>query len=105
MFKYAKGLPILKNEDKKIQKAVALKYNKPESDAPKVVAKGRLSLAEHILEVAKKNDIPIQKNADLVEVLEKLEVEQEIPLELYSVVAEIFAYLYSINEEKKQESL
>ena len=69
--------------------------------APKVVAKGKEWLAERIIEIAKEHDIYIKKDADLVEILEKIELDQEIPVEIYTVVAEIFSYLYNLNKEKK----
>lgn len=103
-------MPILEEDKNKNQKgtgsggskAVALKYDKSKNPAPHVVAKGKGALAERILMLAKESDIPIHADADLVEVLEKLEIEQEIPLDLYTVVAEIFAYLYNANDSKKK---
>lgn len=82
-------------------KAVALKYEKGSDAAPTLAAKGRGELAKKIIALAKEHDIPIQADADLVEILEKVELEQEIPLEVYAVVAEIFAYLYKINDKRK----
>lgn len=87
------------DNDKKIEKAAALKYDKGKSTAPTLVAKGRGDVAKRILEVAEEHDIPIHNDSDLVEILEKLELEEEIPLEVYAVVAEIFAYLYKVNKE------
>ncbi len=80
--------------------AVALKYDNTKNAAPKVVAKGQKSLAQKILEIANEHDIPIHKDADLVQILQAVELEQEIPLEVYSVVAEIFAYIYRINKNR-----
>lgn len=103
---YAKGLPSLEEDKRKSleadAKAVALKYDKAKNPAPHVVAKGKGALAERIRAVAEEHDIPIHVDGDLVEVLEKLEIEQEIPLDLYTVVAEIFAYLYNANDQKKK---
>lgn len=86
-------------EADKNKKAVALKYDKTKNPAPHVAAKGRGSIAERILEVAEEYDIPVHSDADLVEILEKVELEQEVPLEVYTVVAEIFAYLYKMNNK------
>ena len=72
-------------------KAAALRYDNQTDDAPKVVAKGRAMVAEKILEIAESYDIPVHRDADLVNILEQVELDQEIPLEVYSVVAEIFA--------------
>lgn len=76
------------------KKAVALKYDPSQSDAPKVAAKGQGLLADKILEMAKENGIPIQEDPALVEVLSKLDLDQQIPPELYNLVAEILTFIY-----------
>ena len=86
------------------RKAAALRYDNQEDSAPKVVAKGHAHMAEKILEIAHNYDIPVYQDADLVTILEHIEVDQEIPLEVYSVVAEIFAYLYRINKMKRDDT-
>lgn len=88
--------------DKSEKKVAALKYKQGDEAAPRLAAKGKGFLAEKILEIAKEHKIPIRKDADLVEVLEKLEVDQEIPLEIFAVVAEIFAYIYKTNQQKPE---
>jgi flagellar biosynthesis protein len=84
----------------KRKKAVALRYDPARDKAPKVAAKGSGSVAEKIIEVAQKHDIPIRDDADLVEVLSKLEIEKEIPPDVYVVVAELLAFVYSVNGKK-----
>lgn len=81
-------------------KAAALRYNKDSDAAPILTAKGRGQVAEKIIEVARAHNIPLRSDADLVEILEKVEIDQEIPLEVYTVVAEIFSYLYKANQRK-----
>lgn len=76
------------------RKAVALKYDPSQSDAPKVAAKGQGMLADRILETARENGIPIQEDPALVEVLSKLDLDQQIPPELYNLVAEILTFIY-----------
>jgi flagellar biosynthesis protein len=76
------------------KRAVALKYAPGESEAPIVVAKGRGRLAETILERAKEHGIPVQEDAALVEVLSQLDLDQQIPPELYQLVAEVLSYIY-----------
>ncbi|MGG6313568.1 EscU/YscU/HrcU family type III secretion system export apparatus switch protein [Paenibacillus macerans] len=76
------------------KKAVALKYEPGQGDAPVVAAKGRGQLAERILETAKEHGIPVQEDAALVEVLSKLDLDQQIPAELYDLVAEILTFIY-----------
>lgn len=91
-----------KNKD--IQKAVALRYNPERGDhAPKVVAKGAGTLAEKIIETAIKNGIPVEKDSDLVEVLSKLNIEEQIPPDVYVAVAELLAFIYSLNRKKQPE--
>ncbi|MFT7433607.1 MAG: flagellar biosynthesis protein [Alphaproteobacteria bacterium] len=94
-------MPTLSEEDKKNKKAVAIKYDKGQNSAPHVSAKGRGVLAAKIIAIAKEHDVPIHSDADLVEILDKVEIEQEIPLEVYTIVAEIFAYIYKVNKKKK----
>ncbi|GFN31913.1 EscU/YscU/HrcU family type III secretion system export apparatus switch protein [Paenibacillus xylaniclasticus] len=76
------------------RKAVALRYEPGERSAPVVVAKGKGHLADAILAKASESGVPIQEDASLVEVLSKLEVDQEIPPELYALVAEILSFVY-----------
>lgn len=85
-----------KAEDMKpaIKKAVALKYDVETASAPVVIAKGNGRLAEEIVERAQQHGVPIQEDASLVEVLSKLEIDQQIPPELYSLVAEILSFIY-----------
>ncbi len=82
------------------KKAVALKYDRKKQDAPKVTAKGQGRVAEKIIELAKKNNIPIKDDPDLIEVLSSLEINEEIPSEIYVAVAELLAFVYSMNAEK-----
>ena len=86
-----------------VKKAAALQYDNTTDAAPKIVAKGRKHMAEKILEIAKTYDIPVHRDEDLVNILEQIEIDQEIPLEVYSVVAEIFAYIYRVNKTKAEE--
>ncbi|AIQ59245.1 EscU/YscU/HrcU family type III secretion system export apparatus switch protein [Paenibacillus borealis] len=76
------------------KKAVALKYIPGQSEAPVVVAKGQGSVADIILQKAKENGVAVQEDAALVEVLSKLDLDQQIPPQLYQLVAEILSYVY-----------
>ena len=85
----------------KQKKAVALKY-RPESDtAPKVIAKGKGQSAERILEIAREHNIFIQNDPDLIEILSELDLNDEIPPDLYLVVAELLAFIYGLNRDGK----
>jgi len=81
------------------QKAVALKYNADEQAAPKVTAKGEGNIAQKILEIAKENDIPIKKDEDLVEMLSSIELDREVPPEMYKAVAEVFSFIYNLTNK------
>lgn len=83
----------------KSPKAAALKYTHGKDPAPKLTAKGRGEVAKKIIEIAKTHGIPIQEDKELVEFLSMLDLYQEIPPELYRAVAEILAFIYSINNK------
>jgi flagellar biosynthesis protein len=89
------------SDEKKILKVAALKYNIQEDNAPTMVAKGSGELARNIIKIAKENDIPIKKDEDLVELLTKLDVNQQIPNNMYKAVAQIFAFIYDLSKENK----
>ncbi|CAD7286593.1 MULTISPECIES: FlhB-like flagellar biosynthesis protein [Campylobacter] len=82
------------------KKAVALGYNKSKDNAPKVLASGSGEVANNIMRLAREHDIPIKEDPDLVEILSKVEVNQEIPPNLYKAVAEIFSFLYKMTSKK-----
>ncbi|TVY08799.1 EscU/YscU/HrcU family type III secretion system export apparatus switch protein [Paenibacillus cremeus] len=85
-----------------LKKAVALKYDRETSAAPKVVAKGKGRIAEVILDKAKESGVPIQEDASLVEVLSKLDIDQNIPPELYMLVAEVLTFIYRSDSRAKR---
>jgi flagellar biosynthesis protein len=78
-------------------RAAALRYERPTDRAPRVVARGEGHLAERILAAAREHGIPIHEDRELVQVLSKLDVDAEIPLEVYQAVAEVLAFLYRTN--------
>ncbi|MGD8523137.1 MAG: FlhB-like flagellar biosynthesis protein [Desulfobacterales bacterium] len=84
---------------KKAQKAVALTYDTQKDKAPRVVAKGKGYLADKIIEIARQHDVPLYEDQNLVQVLEALDIETEIPPELYQAVAEVLAFIYRINNK------
>ncbi len=84
------------------QQAVALKYDMERDTAPKVVAKGRGHVAENILAAAQKNAVPVYQNKTLVNMLMALEIDREIPPELYRTIAEVMAYVYRIDKKAKK---
>ncbi len=85
-----------------VKKAVALKYAPEHESAPKVTAKGKGMTAEQIIQKARVHGVPIQEDPSLVEVLSKLDLNQEIPPELYHLVAEVLAFLYKSDRRIQQ---
>ena len=88
----------MKNNKKK--KAVAIQYDRTTDKAPKITAKGQGKIAHKIIELAKEHDIPIKNDPDLIEVLSSLEINEEIPPDIYVVVAELLAFVYSSNSKR-----
>lgn len=80
------------------KKVVALKYKAGEDDAPRVVAKGQGSIADQILKLAEEHKIPMYQDADLVEVLSKIDLSHAVPPEMYQAVAEVLAFVYRMNK-------
>jgi len=77
--------------------AVALHYDPDQPSLPKVVASGRGSIAEQILELAFSHGVKVRSDPDLAEVLAAVEVDTVIPVEAFVAVAEILAYVYRAN--------
>jgi len=84
----------------KLKKAVALKYEPGQDNAPRMTAKGTGRVADKIIELARKHGIPVKDDPDLVEILSKLDIQEEIPAELYVIVAELLAFVYKLNGKR-----
>jgi flagellar biosynthesis protein len=80
-----------------LKKAVALRYIPDQDRAPKVTAKGSGILAQKIIELAQKHGVPIKEDPALIQILAQLDFYQEIPPSVYVVVAEMLAFIYSMN--------
>jgi flagellar biosynthesis protein len=89
--------------DKTISKAVAIVYDEKESAAPKVLASGKGIIAEKIIATAREAGIHIQEDANLVEILAKVPMGEEIPVELYKTIAEILAFVYRVNDKFRKK--
>jgi len=95
----------MKKRTTRREKAVALKYRKEEDRAPKVVAKGVGAVAAAIKATAEKHGIPIRRDDDLIELLAEVDIDREIPAQLYAAVAEVLSWIYRANDEIKKEVL
>lgn len=88
--------------DRAKRRAVALRYDATQDSAPKLVAKGQGYVAERIVELARQHGLHVHHDPDLVTLLSKLDVEREIPEDLYKAVAEVLAFVYRISQKKKK---
>jgi flagellar biosynthetic protein FlhB len=82
--------------------AVAIKYDRDKGGAPKVVAKGMRKNAETIKEIARQAGVPILRNVPLAQALNKLDLDEEIPEELYEAVAEVLNFVFDLREREQQ---
>lgn len=80
-----------------IHLAIALRYDKGELDAPRVVAKGAGYVARRIVETARRHGVPVVERKPVAQALYKaVQVGQEIPAALYQAIAEVLAYVYRL---------
>jgi len=85
--------------NKRLKKAAAITYEQGEA-APKVTALGKGEIAERIIKTAKENNVPVFEDGGLVETLLQLDLGDQIPPELYSVVAEVLVFIANIDKQK-----
>ncbi|MCP3031178.1 EscU/YscU/HrcU family type III secretion system export apparatus switch protein [Halobacillus sp. A1] len=85
--------------NQKRKEAIALGYDSTKHTAPKIKAKGKGFVAEKILEKAKEEGVPVQEDPTMVELLSQLNINEQIPEELYHVVAEVFAFIYQADQK------
>ncbi|WP_214815900.1 EscU/YscU/HrcU family type III secretion system export apparatus switch protein [Exiguobacterium sp. s59] len=81
------------------KKAIALSYEQS-MEAPHVVAKGTGIVAERMLEIAQANGIPVHEDPALLSLLSALNIEEQIPEDVYQVIAELFVFLYQMEQDK-----
>lgn len=86
-------------DNKNFKKVVALRYRKGDDKAPKVVAKGLNEIADKILEVAEKENVPIIEDKNAVEEFYGIDLNIEIPPEMYKIAAEVLAYVYMMDKK------
>ena len=80
--------------------AVALEYDG--QGAPRVTAKGRGELAERIVETAREHDVTVEQNAILAQALSAVELDDQIPEELYRATAQVIAFVLSLRGELRR---
>jgi len=87
-----------KEKSDKPQQAIAISYQS-NTNAPRVVAKGTGYMADKILSTASQHSVPVYQNKTLASMLMAVELDREIPPELYQAVAEVLAYIYHIDKK------
>lgn len=85
--------------------AVSLEYDAQKNQAPMVTAKGQGPIADKIISLANQHNIPIKEDPDLVQVLSKVDINQEVPPAVYQVVAELLTFVYQVNESYREKML
>lgn len=78
--------------------AVALKYT-PGASAPTVVAKGRGLIAEEIISRAHEHGIFVHQSPELVALLSQVDLDGQIPPQLYVAIAELLAWIYQVERQ------
>lgn len=91
------NMGVVMMDNKKIKKVAAIKYEVTE-EAPKLVAKGAGIVADKVLEKAEEHNIPVYQDEALVETLNKIDMGDFIPPELYQVVAEIMVFVTDLDK-------
>ncbi|KJS29076.1 MAG: flagellar biosynthesis protein FlhB [Desulfatitalea sp. BRH_c12] len=87
-------------KDKDLKRAAALRYDQTRDNAPKILAKGRGKIAERIVAAAREHNIPLVEDRNLVQILETLDLNTEIPAELYQAVSEVLVFVYRMNRDR-----
>jgi type III secretion YscU/HrpY family protein len=85
--------------------AVAIEYDESAMNAPIVSAKGKMVIAERIIALAREHHIPIVRQIALARSLYKVEVDSEIPEDLYGAVAEVLNWVYTLSQEERGENM
>jgi len=81
------------------KRAVAMAYSGSQDGAPRVVAKGSGVTADAIISLARESGVYVHQSAELVNLLMQVDMDSEIPPELYQAVAELLAWLYSMDQK------
>jgi flagellar biosynthesis protein len=83
------------------RRAAALRYTREQEGSPTLVAKGEDELAEQIVAVAREHGIPIHQDPALVGVLSRLNLDDQIPAQLFVAVAAVLGFIYRLESEQE----
>jgi len=81
------------------KRVIGLRYDEAQDAAPRVIAKGEGLVADRVLALAEEHGIPVREDPDLLQLLSTADVGEEIPVEVYTAVAQVLTYLYGLNSE------
>jgi flagellar biosynthesis protein len=81
------------------RRAVALRYDPAQENAPVLIAKGKGYLADKIIELAREHGIHVQSDPALVELLMEVDLSEQVPPQLYKVVAKVLTTVYRVNQD------
>jgi len=87
------------SKEERSKKAIAMRYDSAKERTPRVIAKGKGNVANNIIKVAQLHKLPIKKDEDLLELLSKVELDREVPENLYKAVAELFSFVYKVTKK------
>ena len=86
--------------------ACALKYKQEEMASPMLIAKGTELIAKKIIKIAREHRVPVIENPPVARALYKMvDLNQQIPPELYKAVAEILLFVYNLKKNKNQGNI
>lgn len=85
-------------KENKVKEVAALRYSPDSNKAPEIVAVGKGDIAEKILETARNSNVPIHTNDALAHTLAQMNIGDEIPPELYEVVAEVLVFVSNLDK-------
>lgn len=94
----------MEEENKKHRLAAAIKYDVEKDNAPIIMAAGKGTLADEIIKIAEENNVPLYEDPALAKLLSSLDVETEIPPELYVLVAEVLSFVYKLERMKAKKT-
>jgi flagellar biosynthesis protein len=79
------------------RRAAALRYDAESGGAPTVVAAGSVELADRIVALAREHSIPVREDAPLAAALARLQLEAQVPPELWEAVAQALVWAYRLS--------
>jgi len=86
--------------------ACALKYDQKTMESPKLMAKGTELFAKKIITIAREHNVPVVENPVVARALYRMvEVNREIPPDLYKAVAEILLFVYNLRNSKNSGTI